>query len=227
MAVALNTGDSGTPNAHTGFNGTAVTLSNTTYTVGAGTNVVLFAILTFGNNAGTDVTVSSVVWDDGGTNQSMTRIGGGIFNDTRVEIWYRQNPTTGNKTCKADWTTAADCVLGLVSFTNAGVPVDTPVTNTGTAGNPTTGAIASTADGATLAAYCLKENAAPSNSQTDLYTDNTTFAGTTASYETGGTSVTYTFGSATIAWAAMGIHIPVFSGVAGTPFIMQLGARRI
>lgn len=95
----------------------SVTSQNlTTLTVGAGANRALVAILTLQQSAPTGVTV---VWDSGGTNQSMTLIG--TVSDTQVTakqyMYGLVAPTSGNKTLRASWTGTSDVTLAAGSFT--------------------------------------------------------------------------------------------------------------
>lgn len=69
-----------------------------------------------------DITVSSVavVWDSGGTNQSLTRVGltSGPSGNEDTEWWAVVNPVSGNKTLKVTWNAVtAEMYIGAQSYT--------------------------------------------------------------------------------------------------------------
>jgi len=206
MAVAKNAGDSGAAYAATSFGAAATTLSHTGYTIGAGSDRVLLATLHFNNAGSTDISGLSVTWNS----VAMTRIGTGLRNGGRIEFWYLLAPATGNQTATANWTTGSDAVLGLISFTGAGTPIDaTTASGSGTNVDIT---VTSDADGASVAGASTTTNLV-SPPATELYTDNTTWVASGVSYTIGGTSNNYVWANAG-SWAAMGVHIPVASAAA-------------
>ena len=156
----------------------------------------------------------------------MTRIGTGLYNGARVEIWYKASPATGAQTCSAAWTTISDCVIGLVSFTDAGTPTDlTTAQNTGVDVDIT---VPSDANGATLVAVSATGNLVTtggSPSPTELYLDNSTWVAAAASYTLGGTSNQHTWVEVGT-WAAMGVHIPQFTATTTTPELDHTSAHR-
>lgn len=212
MAVAKNTGDSGTPQAATSFSASVTTISHTGYTIGTGSDIVLIGILTLANSGPTDTTGHAMTWN---TSENFTQLGTGIYNNSRVSFWYLQNPTTGNHTATATWTTGSDAVLGLVSFTGGGTPIDatTATDNSDTA----TADVTSDANGATVAAVSGRANVDSTTSGTQLYLDNSTWVASAAGYTIGGTLNTHTFLVTSTPWAVMGAHIPAAGAGSGTP----------
>src|ERR1044072_4071005 len=94
----------------------ATSLNNTNLTVGAGATGLLVALCF--NEVSAVPTGISVHWDSTGTNQAMTLIVEQQSNDVNghVQIWGLVNPTAGNKTLHAAWTTSVPAVLDAVSF---------------------------------------------------------------------------------------------------------------
>lgn len=203
MAVAKNAGDSGAAFAATSFGAAVTTHSHTGYTIGAGSDICLLATLHFNNAGSTDISGLSVTWNS----VAMTRIGTGLRNGGRVEIWYLLNPDTGNHTATATWTTGSDAVLGLISFTGAGTPVDT--TTASGSGTNVDITVPSDATGASIAVASASTNLV-SPPATELYTDNTTWVAAGVSYTIGGTANQYVWSNSGV-WAAIGVHIPISS----------------
>lgn len=96
--------------------GGATTFDNTGLTVGTGTNRALTAILQFDNKSVSAVTMA---WDPAGANQALTLIGtvSNAGANGRTEVWGLVNPTSGNKTLRASWTTGSQAVIGAVAWT--------------------------------------------------------------------------------------------------------------
>src|SRR5208282_6159804 len=99
----------------------AQTLSNSSLTVGSGSNQILIAFIGFVGGIPTGLTV---VWDPAGANQPMTQVPGAIkadgTTDLTLGIYALIAPTSGNKTCKATWTGAGvEAHLNVASFTGA------------------------------------------------------------------------------------------------------------
>lgn len=99
MAVTVDARNTGLQTLAASVN--AATMSwNHTLGADPASKALLLAIV--GQDAGAATT--SVVWDDGGTNVAMTRIGSVVTGAARAEIWYLKNPaTTGTKSIKATW----------------------------------------------------------------------------------------------------------------------------
>jgi hypothetical protein len=208
--AAVAKSDSGTPTVTTGG---ATTVTTSGYTVSAGSNLAIFGILT------TSQDVSSVTMTWNGV--SLTRIGTGISNNGRVEMFVLVNPATGTQTFTANWTTSSSAVLGLVTF--SGVDQTTPYISADTATNTGTGATASvsvtsSANGATVAASGFNSATASvtATNQTTLWTNNATTTPTGASYALGGSSNSHTFTvDRSVSWPAMGIHVNEVGGGGG------------
>src|SRR5690242_15614641 len=89
---------------------------DTTLNVGAGATGLLVALIFQGVNALPSGV--SVHWDSTGTNQAMTQIrddGSVDFNGV-IQLWGLVNPTAGNHTLHAAWTTSVPAVMGVISF---------------------------------------------------------------------------------------------------------------
>ena len=114
--------------------GTGTTVDITGPNVGSGSNRVLLVGIAQGNSA---ATLTSVTWDQGGTNQAMTRISSvSNASDTRVELWRLVAPTSGAKTLRIVSPSSVGMAVGIVSYTGVDqtTPEDTPPT--GTTGAP-------------------------------------------------------------------------------------------
>ena len=100
-------------------NGVA-TISISNMTVGSGANSALLCLVWF---SGTDALPAglTVVWDNGGTNQSMTQVVSTNFGDSNINaggaIFGLVAPTSGNKTLKITWTGNQEVHACAVSFT--------------------------------------------------------------------------------------------------------------
>jgi hypothetical protein len=164
--MAVSKTDSGTPNKPVSA---ATSADLTTFTVTAGSTLLVAVLHTSAN-----VSATSLTWDNGGTNQAMTPIIDTLSGATiRQQMFIRINPTSGNKTLHAAWTTSSDAVLGAIAFSGTDTTgynsADNQTANAGAANQSLT--ITSTTDGATLAA--LSDNNAPTNNQgTSVYIDN-------------------------------------------------------
>ncbi|MEK7556886.1 MAG: hypothetical protein AAB538_02830, partial [Patescibacteria group bacterium] len=119
--------------------GTTIDITGATHgeTVGSGSDRLLLVGISQGNTA---AVLTSVTWDQGGTNQAMTRINGvAQATDARVELWKLVNPTAGNKTLRIVSPSSVGVAVGLVSYTGVDqtTPNDTSATAAGGAGtNP-------------------------------------------------------------------------------------------
>lgn len=217
---AVTKTDSGTPSSVLATAGTQLDL--TTFTVTAGSSC-LIAMLTTNNT----ITSPSLNWDNAGTPQAMTSAGS-IQNTVRDQMFYLVNPTSGNKTLRATWTTSRIAVLGAIAFT--GTDTTTCINTANTATNIATSAaptvtVTSTAAGGTVA-MCGTTTADPTGTTTftQIYLRNGTNRGV-ASYGLGGTSNAHNFtASASIAWACMGVN--VIAAVSCVPSLSLLGVGR-
>jgi formylmethanofuran dehydrogenase subunit C len=113
MALAIDA--KATASTHTAG---ALTLTNTTLTVGSGATCLL-AALVFQEETRIPSAIS-VHWDSTGTNQLMTLIpsgSGATSNDNgQIRLYGLVNPTAGNKTLSATWTGSVPAVLDAMSF---------------------------------------------------------------------------------------------------------------
>jgi len=93
--------------------------SSTIITVGSGSNRALIVGLCFGNATGLPTGIT-VVWDFGGSNQSMTAITNAAIANTdlgSVAMFGLIAPVSGQKTLKATWTGSRHIAMGAISFT--------------------------------------------------------------------------------------------------------------
>jgi hypothetical protein len=99
------------------YQGTLVTsLNYTGLTIAAGTNTALVVVVDW-DTAGTTPTGMTMVWDSGGTNQSVTRIvTSDVGSGGAVELWGLVNPTVGNKTLALSWTTTSRVFVAGMAF---------------------------------------------------------------------------------------------------------------
>lgn len=119
---------------------TASTSMSWSHTLGSLSNGIL--IVCPQQDAGANST--GVNWDDGGTNQALTRKGSVSQGSCRAEIWYlvgNPHSVTGTKTIKVSWSGSHDGIGGSASY--SGVDQSTifnaasPQTATGASGtNP-------------------------------------------------------------------------------------------
>lgn len=199
----------------------ATSLSLTTFTVSAGSNQCLFGFL---HTRGA-VTNPAMTWNS----VSMTQIGSGVsFNNTAVYIFKLSNPDTGNQTMVGSQTESVITAVGAVNFSgmdsSCAVDGDT-VTNTGN-GAPTTGSITSASGDGTLAGITCAGGFVASEPATSLYTSNGTFIEVSASYETSGSSHTFTWGDCFSDFSAIGVHIKAFTATVSGSGLMLLGVGR-
>jgi hypothetical protein len=200
---------------------TSVSLSN--ITVG-GSATALLAVVNGNNNLAS----LTVVWDAGGTNQTMTQIGTASITSGFVWIFGLLNPIAGAKTLTASWTGALTAILDAISFTgtatdtianafqnfNSAAPASSsspPITLTGAVGN---------------ISFCTSANNSNSYStpflnttgSTNIYHDATHVAGTAA----------YAPSAASVPWVAhtSSALLAVLAGVdVAAPIITTLPFR--
>lgn len=141
MAVAVDA--TGTAQGTT--TSTKVTSFNYTgITVGASATALVF-VVTIGDDVSAAPTNISVVWDSGGTNQTMTLLTSKAdpsagANGNQVFIYGLRNPTAGNKTLAVSWTTSLWFAGNAISFTGSETSSDAaafPHTNTATGAGTT------------------------------------------------------------------------------------------
>jgi hypothetical protein len=125
-----------------GSGGSGTSITNINQTVGAGlTNGILTVFLVVGSNS-TPPTGMTAVWDNGGTNQSMTAVPGSpaINGNESIFAFSLLNPTSGNKNLTLTWTGSIGGALtqacsfqgasGVANFNsaNGGVPQTVAIT---------------------------------------------------------------------------------------------------
>lgn len=196
--------------------GSTSSITNSTLTVGSGSNRALIAAFVTSNNTPT----VTCVWDAVGANQSLTGLktqGQGVAAKGAVILLGLRNPTSGNKilTCTPGGA-YSDQFLSAVSFTgvlqtNDGVafPNKSGATSTGTAiSNAVTSAVGNmTVDVvSSITPYTLS---APT--QTVLYTNNVagSIVNAGSSYGAGASTVTFawTASNAAAVWTDAAVDI--------------------
>lgn len=200
------------------------TLSLTTFTVDTGSNLCLIGIL----HNRVAITSPTMTWNG----VSMTQIGSGIQGtNSGVRLFYLVAPATGNQTLVASWTTGSVSTLGAVAFSGADQTTchdaATIETATDTSGTPSTGAVTSATDAATVGAVTNAGNTLTLATQTAIYTDNSmSFQEAAASYGIGGTSNSHNWTSASTTWAAMGVQIKAAAAAASGGGVIGGGVCR-
>lgn len=175
------------------------------YTVDAGASCLIAFLHTE-----VTVTGAAINWDEGGTPQAMSSEGSAASSGGRqIYIFSLANPTSGNKTGTATWTTSSAWGLEFIAFSGA---------NTADCGNNFTSATGATATpavtvtgsatGATVGGFSNANTFTSVDSGTTIFT-NAILPSSASSYILGGGSNAHNFTkSSTTGWAAAGIHIP-------------------
>lgn len=209
MAVTVNA--NATADVH---NDPVTTLDLTTLTIGAGSDTALVAEI--GIDGGTP-TISSVTWDQGGTNQAMTLITS-ITNGTlaRSYLYGLVNPTAGNKTLRVVISAGSEIFLNATAFngvnqTGGATSFAHANTATGASGVPS---VTITSAVGNMTIDCVM---APDLLQTPTQTQNFAQnggAGSSAasSRASGAASVTHAWASVGVAWASCGCDIVASGG---------------
>lgn len=225
MAIALDN-----ISAATGTSGANDIQWNHTVTA-ALSNSILVICFTHGNNPAR--TVTSVIWDNGGTNAACTKLGSVTDSSgfCLAEIWYLKNPVSGTKQISVNLSGTATVTGGAASF--SGVDQTTPwnasspQSNTGT--EPTQPTVNITSASGEVVIDCLVDNEnntdtlAPGAGQTAIY--NTTVGGNLAggsSRENGAGSVTMSWSGVTggATWGIVGGSLKPDGGGGGGPTII-------
>src|SRR2546427_5922465 len=130
----------------TAFVGATGNASLTTFTVGSGSNLALFAAILFDSNP----SAVTVTWHG----VALTFDSQDSF--TQVQFWRLVNPDVGNFTLQVNWTPAgsSQIIVGAVAF--SGVDQTTPTvvadaTNSTATGTNASITVTSSTDGATIA----------------------------------------------------------------------------
>lgn len=198
--AAVSKTDSGTNNHQAA---SAASNDLTTFTVTAGSTCLVAILDTQGS-----VTATSVKWDNAGTPQTMTAAGNHASGIQRVEIFFLTNPTSGNKTLHAAWTTSRASVLAAIAFTGTDTTTCVKVADEVQSGATSTTAsvtITSNTNGATVAG-CDLNSGATGNTQTQFFS-NTASNDVYGSYALGGTSNVHSWTLTSGAWNCVGVHV--------------------
>lgn len=200
---------------------TGVTL--TTLTVGVGTNRGLIVQLGFSLTTISGVTI---VWDSGGTNQTVTAITGAACNgsggNVRAMLAGLVAPTSGAKTLKVTWTGTSDVELNALSWTGVdqtgGVTSFPHGTCVNGASSVPSVTITSAVNNATVETNTNDFILETTPSKTQTYADATpaTIAGA-GSRAAGAASNVHSWGDSATNWAAAGTDILAASAGAACP----------
>lgn len=176
----------------------------TTFTVDSGSDVLIAGL----SSAQALVSSVAISWDSGGTPQAMTSLGSAANGNSRVEIFYFLNPTAGNLSLEATWTTNTDVVLWAVAFTGGTTPNNfDSLTGSSTTPNVT---ITGSSTGATVggesngSAYLTGTGA----DEVEIFRNTTGTIGAGASYKLASDSQNHDWTMSTGAWVAAGLHVP-------------------
>ncbi|MBZ5616228.1 MAG: hypothetical protein LAO23_19645 [Acidobacteriia bacterium] len=183
---------------------TSFSFNNQTITAGL-TNPALVVFLAQTNN--TVVTGLTVTWDSGGTNQAMTQLAHLQLGIADGYLFGLLNPTAGNKTLAASWTTASQFIVGSMSVSHASA-FQNPTTNNGTSALETV-TIASQANDMVATVFASTQNQTGGFNGTQVFLNNGGNIWTCAgSRNPGAASVTATANiSVSAAWLAVAIDI--------------------
>lgn len=160
----------------------ATTQDSPSTTLLAGDTVYVLAVST----AGTSVVPSSVVWDPGVANQSLTKIAEGSHSGTiaYASVWRGQGLTAKTAAFRATWASSQD-ERQVSGWVGTGIDTTTPngTVGTNTGAGTTASATATTAAGQLVVAFCHVFDGAPltntldSPSGTERYDVQTTPTG--------------------------------------------------
>ena len=198
------------------------TIDLTTLTVGSGQNRLLLAQLAVSNSA----SAISLTWDPAGANQSLTLThSGGNSSSHKIYLYSLLNPTPGNKTLRASWTTASGVQLNATSFTGVNqtggattFPNNASTTGGGT--SPSTVNITTAVGNATVSASVASSGGQSSLNKTQLYLDNQNNNGVISAAQyalSSSTSESHSMNQAFANWAMIGLDIKADSG----PFVVE------
>lgn len=200
-------------------------LTDTTLTVGSGANRALVVIIAFRLSAAGTI---SVVWDNGGTNQTMSlvdsftdAVGHFSFNPIQVQVYSLVAPTSGNKTLAINQTgtapfaaiatswTGVSQVGGTSSFAGANTE-----DITGASSAPSITISSATGNAVVAQFFCDAAGSFVAVNNTQLYIDNTAFAAANRASGAASVAMSATLGGPAN-WIAQGVNI---KAVAANPF---------
>lgn len=221
MAVSVDSRNAGTSSA----SAASLTWS---HTVGAISNGILLVMPQC--SSATGVTISSVVWDDGGANTALTRKGQKQDSGTGwAEIWYLLSPAPGTKNIKVTYSAAVACTAGSASY--SGVDQATPfnaASPQSASGTTATATVDITSAGGELVIDSVNDNEntidtlVVGGGQTTIH--NITVSNNTAgasSEEAGAASVTMSWTGLTLSapWAIIGVSLRPAAGLPPLPVL--------
>ena len=178
MAVVFDAKFTSTNGDFFSFGSSSFSINGATsgFTIGSGSNRAVVFQIALAANAGV-LTVSSVTWDVGGTNQAATLIG--RANDgahASVELWGLVAPTSGNKTISVVASgTCDDFYVAAVSFTGAdqtGGATTFPNFNSATGAGPVTLNVTSATGNAAVSCGIITVTSIATINQTQSFLDN-------------------------------------------------------
>lgn len=184
----------------------AVTLNLTTLTIASLLpNGALYVCVALSQTGGTSPTL---VWDQGGSNQSATLKASFNGGSGRSEAWELKNPTSGNKTLRYTYTgTNGNIILNAMSLANVGTGYLSNTSNTATSTLTTVGPLTVPFGGASFDCPVNPGNLTTPMSQTIVGSANQSVIAGGMSYNIGTTNPTFSWTNANVAWATMGVVI--------------------
>ena len=199
-----------------------------TLTVGSGANRALVCLVDLSLRTATG---DAMVWDSGGTNQSMTQIGvvdGPGTSTLRAELFGLVAPTSGAKTAKFTFTgTSNDVYIACVSYTGVdqtgGATTFSNFTSaTGSASSAQTVTVTSAVGDLTIETGLNDANIYNSSTQTSVFNDSggaiTSADGSRETSITGASSVTHAWTINSVAnWVTVGVNVHATGGGATCP----------
>lgn len=200
-------------------NTSATSISLTTYSVTAGSNLCMIAILQLNGS----VTSPAITWNGVALSNDGANVAGTVI------FWHLVNPATGTNTLAASWTTNRTSVLGAVTFSGADQTTCINATNSkNQTGSSISSSIAltSTTDGATVSGgVCGTQYPTGGTSATNLWAPTTSDIGWSSSYQLGGTTNTHTTTwAASCSWGERGVNVIAEGGGATcTPSLTLIG----
>lgn len=199
----------------------ATSLTNANLTVGAGATCLL-AVIVFQEQLATPGTINVCRWDSAGTNQATTLVASIQSDNTNLltQFYALVNPTTGNKTLSASWTTSVPAVLNVMSF-SGGVTTSVATafvrsgTNHALSGSPTLSLTGATGN---ISVCC--EASVPANITSLTTTGSSSWfannavasAHVSASTAPSATSITWTGAPTSTEWNIAGIDVVAGAG---------------
>lgn len=187
-------------------------------TIGSGSNRAVVFQISLANSGSAAPSVSSVVWDSGGSNQNAAVITGtpGTHTDTsfkRTELWGLIAPASGNLKLVVTLSgTTSDAYVSAVSYTGVdqtggATSFAHGTTAGGTSTSPTFN-VTSASGNAVVGTWTTDQAAISTASGTSVYIDNASggFSSAAANYDIGAASVALTL-TPNNAWVGSGVDV--------------------